>query len=177
MTTLVHPADAGADAPSTRGLAGGALTRLLVHLGPGHAGRIAEVLVDPQRLQEHSPLQVGAHLRVVEVGGRGWRHVRIGFREYSVPPSLAARILLDTSGEPEPTADAPEAGAEATYQVLRSRHGGGIWRVVVARRDLGTIVKSQLLDSADAARAAVEALRADLAAMTTAAFRAHHRLP
>jgi hypothetical protein len=184
MTTLVHPADADADEHSLSGLLGGArlqddggAARLLAELDPGHAGRITEIRLDPERFLANSPLRVGAHLRVVEVGGRGWRHVRIDFREYSVPPSLAARIVVDTSEEPEIEAGDPSATAESCYQALQSKQSRGIWRVLVIRRDLGTIVRGELFDNADAARAALGALREELTALSPDAFRARHRLP
>jgi hypothetical protein len=184
MTTLVHPAGADTQDPplsglylATQGQVDDGDVRLLVELEPGHAGRIVEVRVDPERLQAHSPLQVGAHLRVVEVGGRGWRHVRIEFREYSVPPSLAACIVVDVSKEPGLSADDPEATADACYQVLQSRQSRGIWRVLVIRRDLGTIVKGELFDNVEAARAELASLRDDLTRLSPDAFRVRHRLP
>jgi hypothetical protein len=186
MTTLVHPASGAAapDQPPTGGLAeqaprqeGDGARRLLAELGAGHAGRIAEVRLDPDRLLTGSPVQVGAHVRVIEVGGRGWRHVRIGHREYSVPSRLATQIVVDLSEEPEPAAADPHAGAAACYEVVCSRIARGFWRVMVVRRDNGAVVKGDVFDDADAAKAASAALREDLAAMSPAGFRARHRLP
>lgn len=65
-----------------------------------------------------SPLRVGARVYVVESTGRGWQHVRIGCREYSVPRRVAERVEVDALTSPHlpasqlssPAAPSPAAG-------------------------------------------------------------------
>jgi hypothetical protein len=171
--------------------------RPLAELAAGHEGRIADLrLGDDAHLAAGSPLRVGAHVYVVEASGRGWQHVRIGFREYSVPLRVAERIVVDAPppppGPPAPAAPSPAAGvtglpagpaavdglsaAADTYEVLLTRRRRTIWRVLVIHRS-GTVVRSLLFDDREAARALWHTLREEAASTTAAEFRARHGLP
>lgn len=167
--------------------------RPLAELAAGHEGRIADLrLGDDAHLAAGSPLRVGAHVYVVESSGRGWQHVRIGFREYSVPLRVAERVVVDAPlllpGPPAPAAPSPAAGVTAppgmealtraadTYEVLLTRRRRTIWRVLVIHR-CGTVVRSLLFDDREAARALWHALREEAASTTAAEFRARHGLP
>jgi hypothetical protein len=167
--------------------------RPLADLEPGHEGRIASFRLGlDTRLAVGSPLRVGAHVYVVEASGRGWQHVRIGFREYSVPLHVAERIVVDAplpprqappspvaarpGGEGTETGDSAEASASEWYEVLLTRRRRTIWRVLVIHRG-GTVVRSLTFDDRDAARALWNSLRAEAESTTVAEFRARHALP
>lgn len=167
--------------------------RPLADLAAGHEGRIADLrLGGDVQVVAGSPLRVGAHVYVVESSGRGWQHVRIGFREYSVPLRVAERVVVDgpllLPGPPAPAAPSPAAGATArpgmealtravdTYEVLLTRRRRTIWRVLVIHRR-GTVVRSLLFDDREAARALWRTLREEAESTTVAEFRARHGLP
>ena len=159
--------------------------RPLAGLGAGAEGTIVELRLGPRQRRAHeSPLREGATVYVVEAPGGGWLHVRIGFREYSVPPGVAERVVVAVKQRPARIGGAPVRAA-AAYALLRSRVDRGAsraagraaaWRVRVVQRDDGAVVLSELFDSeADAGRR-LEELHRDAEALDPAAFRARHAL-
>lgn len=146
----------------------------LAELRPGRAGRIVELgLAEGERLAAGSPLRQGLTVRVVEAVADEWLHVRIGYREYSVPMRLAQRILVEVERGAEHAEQVP---ASEAYAVLFSREGRTMWRVRVVRRDTGTVVFSSLHGSEEQARREWAALRADAERMDAEGFRAAHGL-
>jgi hypothetical protein len=185
MTTLAQePAPEAAIAPAPMPRTAPALTAhdgrqagpcLLSELEAGRAGVIVEVRLDPgARLTGASPLRPGARVEVLEAVGPATRHVRIGYREYSVPAAIGRSIVVDCSGEP-----APEAGATADtcYEIVLNRLSRGVFKLLVVRRDTGAVVRGEIVERAADAKAAREALRMEAAAMSPTAFRLRHRLP
>ena len=173
MTTLVqeHVPDAATAAAPQRG----PLAVPLSQLDAGRAGVIVALRLElGARLTETSPLRIGARVEVLEAVTPASRHVRIGFREYSVPVAIGRRILVDCSSE-----QVPEAGATADtcYEIVLNRLSRGIFKLLVVRRDTGAVVHGQILESSAAAKAARDALRAEAAAMPPEAFRLRHKLP
>lgn len=173
--------------------------RPLADLAAGHEGRIAGLrLGEDAQIEDNSPLRVGARVYVVESTGHGWQHVRIGFREYSVPRRVAERVEVDALPSPQlssPAAPSPAAGddtaltgdgaardgtslarAAEQYEVLLTRRRRTIWRVLVVHRG-GTVVRSLLFDDRHAARALWSGLREEAESMTVTEFRARHGLP
>lgn len=150
---------------------------LLAALGTGAEGTIVELRFGPgHRPAPASPLRPGAAIYVVEAPGGGWLHVRINFREYSVPPGVADRVVVQVKQRPA-AREAGPAAAGAAYAVLFSRAGRTAWRVRVVHRDDGAVVLSQLFDAEADARRRLDQLRGDVATLDAAAFRAHHGLP
>lgn len=145
--------------------------RSLADLEAGQEGRITGLAFDTV---DASPLRLGARVYMVESGADGWRHVRIGFREYSIPVGLAARVSVEPP-EPSP-AQAGGTAASDLYEVLLSRRRRGSWLVRIVRRTDGAVVRIRRFDGEDAARAWWEELRADAGSLDPAAFRAAHRL-
>jgi hypothetical protein len=174
MTTLVQdhaPEGATATARPRRA----PLVAPLSQLAAGRAGVIVALRLEPgARLTETSPLRVGARVEVLEAATPASRHVRIGFREYSVPAAIGSGILIDCSGE-----QAPEAGATADtcYEIVLNRLSRGIFKLLMVRRDTGAVVHGEILESSAAAKAARDALRAEAASMHPEAFRLRHKLP
>ena len=147
----------------------------LTELASGARGRVVELRLGPgERHLPSSPLQPGADVYVVEAAGGRWLHVRIGFREYSIPTDLAERVLVatDDAGPPEP---APAAAT--AYTVLVSRLDRETWRVRGVERGSGTVARSEAFEAEADARARWEALSRDAASLDLAAFRERYRLP
>ncbi|HEV8650529.1 MAG TPA: hypothetical protein VG276_14245 [Actinomycetes bacterium] len=150
---------------------------LLAELAAGAEGTIVELRFAPHhRPAPESPLRRGAAVYVVEASGGGWLHVRINFREYSVPPGVADRVVVAVKQRPAPRAAGPET-AGAAYAVLLSRAGRTAWRVRLVHRDDGAVVLSEPFDSEADARRRLDELRRDAAALDAAAFRSRHGLP
>jgi len=144
----------------------------LAALGAGAEGTVVELRFEPhQQPSPQSPLRPGASLYVVEAPGGGWLHVRIDFREYSVPPGVADRVVVAVKQRPAH----PEA-AGAAYAVLFSRVDRQAWRVRVVVRSDGAVVLSELFDTEADARRRLDELRRDTAALDVAAFRLRHGL-
>lgn len=149
----------------------------LAALGAGAEGTIVELRFAPHhRPAPESPLRRGAAVYVVEAPGGGWLHVRINFREYSVPPGVADRVVVAVKERPAAREAGPEA-AGAAYTVLFSRAGRKAWRVRVVHRDGGAVVLTELFDAEADARRRLAELRRDAAALDAAAFRSRHGLP
>jgi hypothetical protein len=98
-------------------------------------------------------------------------HVRIDFREYSVPVGVAEDVLIEVPERAQP----PAAGD--AYAVLVSRLDRRSWRVRVIERSSGMVARSEWFEDEPAARGRYERLSADAAALDAAAFRARYRLP
>jgi len=151
--------------------------RPLTALGAGAEGTIVELrFATARRAARASPLREGTTVYVVEAPGGGWLHVRINFREYSVPPSVAERVVVAVKDRPAVREPGGEA-AEAVYAVLFSRAGRTAWRVRVVHRGDGAIVLSEPFDAEADARRRLEELLRDAASLDAASFRARHRLP
>jgi hypothetical protein len=149
--------------------------RTLADLGPGARGRIVEVRLPPgRRFLPESPLQPGADVYVAEAPGGRWLHVRIEFREYSVPIDVAEHVLV------EPPADGsapPRPAATDAYAVLLSRLERRSWRVRIVERAGGAVARSEWFEDPDDARRRWEEVTGDAAEQDAAAFRARYRLP
>jgi hypothetical protein len=145
--------------------------RSLADLEVGQEGRITGLAFDG--VDASSPLQLGARVYMVESNSNGWRHVRIDFREYSIPVGLAERVAI---APPEPRRPAAGAAATDLYEILLSRRRRGSWLVRVVRRGDGAVVRVRRFDSEDGARAWWEKLRADAASLDADAFQKAHRL-
>jgi hypothetical protein len=182
MTTLVQepgPDGAVPASPPTRHLephpGRRAGTCPLSELEAGRAGVIVAVRLEPgARLASNSPLRPGARVEVLESVVSGSRHVRIGFREYSVPTAIGRGILVDCSGEQVPAAGST---ADTCYEIVLNRLGRGVFKLLVVRRDTGAVVRGEILEHAATAKAARDALRREAASVSPAAFRLRHRLP
>jgi hypothetical protein len=175
MTTLVQDqAPAGAIAGSRREPLVGPLSQLRA----GRAGVIVALRLDPGvRLTETSPLRIGARVEVLEAVTPASRHVRIGFREYSIPAEIGQAILVDCSGELAPESLAAGTGADTCYEVVLNRLSRGVFKLLIVRRDTGAVVHGEILERSVAAKAARDALRAEAASMSAEAFRLRHKLP
>jgi hypothetical protein len=182
MTTLVQePGPDGAVSPSqtARHLEAYPGRRAdacpLSELEAGRAGVIVAVRLAPgARLTDGSPLRPGARVEVLESVGPDSRHVRIGFREYSIPAAIGRDILVDCSGEQAPAAGAT---ADTCYEVVLNRLSRGVFKLLVVRRDTGAVVRGEILENAAEAKAARDELRREAASVSPAAFRLKHRLP
>lgn len=149
--------------------------RPLAELAPGASGRVLALRVPTApRQPAASPLRPGAVVYVVEATGGRWLHVRIDFREYSIPVDLAELVLVVETGAPAP-ADGPARAADA-YAVLRSRVARGLWQVRVIERSSGAVAASELFDREADARARLDELERDAARLDPTAFRARHAL-
>jgi hypothetical protein len=99
--------------------------KALADLGQGARGRIVELRLPPGRRSPKSPLQPGASVYVAEATGGRWLHLRIDYREYSIPLGVAEEVLIEL-----PDREQPPSAADA-YAVLVSRlarrvvRGGG----------------------------------------------------
>jgi hypothetical protein len=156
--------------------AGRPAVRPLTDLGAGAQGRVVGLRLEQgQRPLPEAPLRPGATVYVVEAGGGRWLHVRIDFREYSVPVDLAERVLVAVAG----TQPAPRAAwaAADVYAVLVSRLAKASWRVRVIERASGTVARSEWFEAEADARRRFRALSRDAAGMEPAAFRARYGLP
>jgi hypothetical protein len=143
----------------------------LAHLGQGTRGRIVELRLPPGRAAPGSPLRPGADVYVAEATGGRWLHVRIDFREYSVPIGVAEDVLIEVPERAE-----PPVAADA-YAVLVSRLDRRSWRVRVIERSGGVVARSEWFEDEAAARARFERISADAATLDAAAFRERYRLP
>ena len=146
--------------------------RALAELGQGARGRIVELRLAPgRRALPGSPLQPGASVYVAEATGGRWLHVRIDYREYSIPLGVAEGVLIDV-----PEATQPPAAADA-YAVLVSRLERRSWRVRVIDRASGVVAASEWFEEEADARRRHHELSAAAATLDAAAFRSRHRLP
>jgi hypothetical protein len=150
--------------------------RPLADLGQGARGRIVEVRLPPgRRSPPVPPLRPGALVYVAEAAGGRWLHVRIDYREYSVPVDVAEQVLVEVAGGTAvPAAPAPAGGA---YAVLLSRLDRRSWRVRVVDRASGVVAQSEWFDGEAEARRRFQQLADDAAGLDAGAFRARHRLP
>ena len=146
--------------------------KALADLGQGARGRIVELRLPPgRRTVPGSPLQPGATVYVAEAPGGRWLHVRIDYREYSIPLGVAEGVLVELPERAQP----PSAGE--AYAVLVSRLDRRSWRVRVIDRSSGVVARSEWFEDEDAARRRHGELAADAAALDAAAFRGRYRLP
>ena len=146
--------------------------RALAELGQGARGRIVELRLPPgRRTTPGSPLQPGATVYVAEATGGRWLHVRIDYREYSIPLGVAAGVLVELPERAQP----PSAGD--AYAVLVSRLDRRSWRVRVIDRASGVVARSEWFEDEAAARQRHREVAADAGALDAGAFRARYRLP
>jgi hypothetical protein len=144
----------------------------LADLGQGARGRIVELRLPPgRRALPGSPLRPGASVYVAEAAGGRWLHVRIDFREYSIPLPVAKGVLVELPERAEP------ARAADAYAVLVSRLDRNSWRVRLVDRASGLVALSEWFEQEADARRRHQRLAADAAALDAAAFRARYRLP
>jgi hypothetical protein len=146
--------------------------RALADLGQGARGRIVELRLPPgRRALPGSPLRPGATVYVAEATGGRWLHVRIDYREYSIPLGVAEGVLIDV-----PEASQPPSATDA-YAVLVSRLDRNSWRVRVIDRSSGVVVASEWFEDEATARRRHHELAADVRSLDAAAFRSRYRLP
>ena len=146
--------------------------RTLADLGQGARGRIVELRLPPgRRTSPGSPLQPGAMVYVAEAPGGRWLHVRIDYREYSIPLGVAEGVLVEL-----PERAQPPSAADA-YAVLVSRLDRRSWRVRVIDRASGVVVRSEWFEDEADARRRHDQLSADADTLDAAAFRSRYRLP
>jgi hypothetical protein len=146
--------------------------RSLADLGQGARGRIVELRLPPgRRTLPGSPLQPGATVYVAEAAGGRWLHVRIDFREYSIPLGVAEGVLIEV-----PERDRPPSARDA-YAVLVSRLDRRSWRVRVIDRASGVVVRSEWFEEEAAARRRHQEVDGDAGALDAETFRARYRLP
>jgi hypothetical protein len=144
----------------------------LADLSQGARGRIVELRLPPgRRTLPGSPLQPGATVYVAEATGGRWLHVRIDFREYSIPLGVAEGVLIEVPDRAQPPS------ARDAYAVLVSRLERHSWRVRVIDRASGLVVRSEWFEDEAAARRRFEELGGDADALDAAGFRARYRLP
>ena len=146
--------------------------RALADLGQGARGQIVELRMPPgRRTLPSSPLRPGATVYVAEATGGRWLHVRIDYREYSIPLGVAEGVLIEV-----PEASEPPSASDA-YSVRVSRLDRRSWRVRVIDRASGVIVRSEWFEEEASARRRHGELSGDAEALDAAAFRARYRLP
>jgi hypothetical protein len=146
--------------------------RTLADLGQGARGRIVELrLPAGRRISPGSPLQPGATVYVAEATGGRWLHVRIDYREYSIPLGVAEGVLVELAERAQPPS------ADDAYAVLVSRLDRRSWRVRVIDRSSGVVARSEWFEDEAAARRRHRELAADAGRLEAAAFRARYRLP
>jgi hypothetical protein len=146
--------------------------RALADLGQGARGRIVELRLPPgRRTLPGSPLQPGAVVYVAEATGGRWLHVRIDYREYSIPLGVAEGVLIEVPERPQPPT------ARDAYAVLVSRLDRRSWRVRVIDRPSGVVARSEWFEDELAARRRFQELSGDADALDATAFRARYRLP
>jgi hypothetical protein len=144
----------------------------LADLGQGARGRIVELRLPPgRRTLPGSPLQPGATVYVAEATGGRWLHVRIDFREYSIPLGVAEGVLIEVPDRTQPPA------ARDAYAVLVSRLDRHSWRVRVIDRASGAVVHSEWFEHEAAARRRFQELSGDADALDATGFRGRYRLP
>ena len=108
---------------------------------------------------------------VAEATGGRWLHVRIDYREYSIPLGVAEGVLVEV-----PERSQPPSATDA-YALLVSRLDRRSWRVRVVDRASGVVACSEWFEDEAAARRRHHELADDDAALDAAAFRARYRLP
>lgn len=108
---------------------------------------------------------------VAEATGGRWLHVRIDYREYSIPLGVAEGVLVEV-----PERSQPPSATDA-YALLVSRLDRRSWRVRVVDRASGVVARSEWFEDEAAARRRHHELAADADALDAAAFRARYRLP
>jgi hypothetical protein len=146
--------------------------RALADLGQGARGRIVELRLPPgRRTVPGSPLQPGAVVYVAEATGGRWLHVRIDYREYSIPLGVAEGVLIEVSERPQPPT------ARDAYAVLLSRLDRRSWRVRVIDRASGVVARSEWFEEEPTARRRFQELAGDADTLDPTAFRARYRLP
>jgi hypothetical protein len=146
--------------------------KALADLGQGARGQIVELRLPPgRRTAPGSPLRPGATVYVAEATGGRWLHVRIDYREYSIPLGVAEGVLVELSER------APPPSAGDAYAVLVSRLDRRSWRVRVIDRPSGVVVRSEWFEDEAAARRRHREVAADAVALDAGAFRARYRLP
>jgi hypothetical protein len=143
--------------------------RSLADLEAGQEGRITEL--EFPTIDASSPLRPGVLVYMVESGADGWRHVRIDFREYSIPVGLARKVSV---APPEPSSAASASTASELYEVLLSRRRRGAWLVRVVRRIDGAVIRVRRFDTEDEARVWWQELRGDASSLSPEAFRSAH---
>jgi hypothetical protein len=144
----------------------------LADLGQGSRGRIVELRLRPgRRALPGTPLRPGASVYVAEATGGRWLHVRIDFREYSIPLGVAEGVLVEVPERAEPPA------TREAYSVLVSRLHRHSWRVRVIDRASGVVARSEWFESEPAARRRFDELSGDADTLDVAGFRARYRLP
>jgi hypothetical protein len=146
--------------------------RALAELGQGARGRIVELRLAPgRRTSPRSPLRPGATVYVAEATGGRWLHVRIDYREYSIPLGVAEGVLIEL-----PERDQPPSAADA-YAVLVSRLERRSWRVRVVDRASGVVARSEWFEDEAAARRRHAELATDAATMDAGTFQSRYRMP
>jgi hypothetical protein len=146
--------------------------KALADLGQGARGQIVELRLPPgRRTVPGSPLRPGAKVYVAEATGGRWLHVRIDYREYSIPLGVAQGVLVELPERAQP----PSAGD--AYAVLASRLDRRSWRVRVIDRASGVVARSEWFEDELAARRRFQELSGDADALDATAFRARYRLP
>jgi hypothetical protein len=146
--------------------------KALADLGQGARGRIVELRLPPgRRTLPSSPLQPGAVVYVAEATGGRWLHVRIDYREYSIPLGVAEGVLIELSDRPQPPT------ARDAYAVLVSRLERRSWRVRVIDRSSGVVARSEWFEDEPTARRRFQQLSGDADTLDARAFRARYRLP
>jgi hypothetical protein len=108
---------------------------------------------------------------VAEATGGRWLHVRIDYREYSIPLGVAEGVLIEL-----PERDQPPSAADA-YAVLVSRLERRSWRVRVVDRASGVVTRSEWFEDEAAARRRHAELAADAATMDAGTFQSRYRMP
>jgi hypothetical protein len=146
--------------------------RALAELGQGTRGQIVELRLPPgRRTLPSSPLRPGASVYVAEATGGRWLHVRIDYREYSIPLGVAEGVLIEV-----PEVAEPPSATEA-YSVLVSRLDRRSWRVRVIDRASGVIAHCGWFVGGAPPRRRHGELAGDAGGLDAAAFRARYRLP
>jgi hypothetical protein len=146
--------------------------RSLADLGQGARGEIVGLRLPPgRRALPGSPLRPGASVYVAEATGGRWLHVRIDYREYSIPLGVAEGVLIEVPERRQPPA------ATDAYAVLVSRLDRRSWRVRVIDRASGVVARSEWFEDEAAARRRHDEVSADARSLEAAAFRSRYRLP
>ena len=108
---------------------------------------------------------------VAEATGGRWLHVRIDYREYSIPLGVAEGVLVEVPERSQPPS-ATDADA-----LLVSRLDRRSWRSGWSTGPAASVARSEWFEDEAAARRRHHELAADAAALDAAAFRARYRLP
>ena len=108
---------------------------------------------------------------MAEATGGRWLHVRIDYREYSIPLGVAEGVLVEV-----PERSQPPSATDA-YALLVSRLDRRSWRVRVVDRASGVVARSEWFEDGEDARRRWEAMAGDAARLDAAGFRSRYRLP